>query len=187
MVNRILIRALEDQSIANELDRLFQTDEDLAELYHTDGEQETNFQINEIVSGKIVRVDNEAVVIDVGFKSEATLPRSEWESHEPPPEVGQVLRVLIEDLEDEMGVTEEGHGLITVSKKKADQIIHWIDVISKVKEGDIVKGICTRKIKGGLLIDIGVQVFLPASQVDIRRPQDIGTYIGREIECVILK
>jgi small subunit ribosomal protein S1 len=187
MVNRILIRALEDQSIANELDRLFQTDEDLAELYHTDGEQETNFQINEIVSGKIVRVDNEAVVIDVGFKSEATLPRSEWESHEPPPEVGQVLRVLIEDLEDEMGVTEEGHGLITVSKKKADQIIHWIDVISKVKEGDIVKGICTRKIKGGLLIDIGVQVFLPASQVDIRRPGDIGEYIGKELQCEVLK
>ncbi len=187
MVNRILIRALEDQSIANELDRLFQTDEDLAELYHTDSEQDTNFQINEIVSGKIVRVDNEAVVVDVGFKSEATLPRSEWESHEPPPEVGQEIRVLIEDLEDEMGVTEEGHGLITVSKKKADQIIHWIDVISKVKEGDIVKGICTRKIKGGLLIDIGVQVFLPASQVDIRRPGDIGEYIGKELQCEVLK
>jgi small subunit ribosomal protein S1 len=101
--------------------------------------------------------------------------------------VGQVLRVLIEDLEDEMGVTEEGHGLITVSKKKADQIIHWIDVISKVKEGDIVKGICTRKIKGGLLIDIGVQVFLPASQVDIRRPGDIGEYIGKELQCEVLK
>ena len=187
MVNRILIRALEDQSIANELDRLFQKEEDLAELYHTDSEQEANFQINEIVSGKIVRVDDEAVVIDVGFKSEATLPRSEWEPHEPPPEVGQELRVLIEDLEDEMGATEEGHGLITVSKKKADQIIHWIDVISKVKEGDIVKGICTRKIKGGLLIDIGVQVFLPASQVDIRRPGDIGEYIGKELQCEVLK
>ncbi|MBX3416959.1 MAG: 30S ribosomal protein S1 [Pirellulaceae bacterium] len=187
MVNRILIRSLEDQSIADELDRLFQTEEDLVDLYATDSESETNFQINEIVQGKIVRVDNEAVVVDIGFKSEATLPRNEWDEHEPPPVVGQEIRVLIEDLEDETGNVEEGHGLITVSKKKADQIIHWIDVISKVKEGDIVKGVCTRKIKGGLLVDIGVQVFLPASQVDIRRPGDIGEYIGQELECEILK
>lgn len=187
MVNRILIRSLEDQKITDELDRLFQSDDDLVDLYANDSESQANFQINEIVPGKIVRVDDEAVVVDIGFKSEATLPRSEWEPHEPPPEVGQQIKVLIEDLEDETGTVEEGHGLITVSKKKADQIIHWIDVISKVKEGDIVKGICTRKIKGGLLVDIGVQVFLPASQVDIRRPGDIGEYIGQELQCEVLK
>ncbi len=187
MVNRILIRSLEDQKIADELDRLFQSDDDLVDLYANDSDSQANFQINEIVPGKIVRVDDEAVVVDIGFKSEATLPRSEWEPHEPPPEVGQQIKVLIEDLEDETGTVEEGHGLITVSKKKADQIIHWIDVISKVKEGDIVKGVCTRKIKGGLLVDIGVQVFLPASQVDIRRPGDIGEYIGQELQCEVLK
>ena len=60
-------------------------------------------------------------------------------------------------------------------------------MISKVKEGDIVTGTCTRKIKGGLLVDIGVPVFLPASQVDIRRPGDIGDYIGRAVQCEVLK
>ena len=60
-------------------------------------------------------------------------------------------------------------------------------MISKVKEGDIVTGTCTRKIKGGLLVDIGVPVFLPASQVDIRRPGDIGEYIDRVVQCEVLK
>ncbi len=186
MVNRILIRSLEDDAISQELDSLLQmSNDEWSELYLGSGEDGKRFQINEIVDGRIVRVDNEAVVVDVGFKSEATVPRSEWESHEPAPEVGQTLKVLIEELEDEGA--EESQGLISVSKKKADHIIHWIDVISKVKEGDIVTGTCTRKIKGGLLIDIGVPVFLPASQVDIRRPGDIGEYIGKVLQCEVLK
>jgi transcriptional accessory protein Tex/SPT6 len=63
----------------------------------------------------------------------------------------------------------------------------WEMVISKYHVGDVVKGKVTRKIKGGLLVDIGVNVFLPASQVDIRRPADIGDYIGRTIQCIVLK
>ena len=60
-------------------------------------------------------------------------------------------------------------------------------VMETVHEGDVVTGVVTRKIKGGLLVDIGVNVFLPASQVDIRRPADIGDYIGRTIQCIVLK
>ncbi len=63
----------------------------------------------------------------------------------------------------------------------------WEDIIAKHKEGDVVSGMVTRKIKGGLLVNIGVNVFLPASQVDIRRPPDIGDYIGKSIDCKILK
>ncbi len=59
--------------------------------------------------------------------------------------------------------------------------------MKSLKEGDVVTGVATRKIKGGLLVDIGVNVFLPASQVDIRRPADIGDYIGRTIQCIVLK
>ena len=86
-----------------------------------------------------------------------------------------------------MGRADDTHGLIAVSKRKADHILHWQKVISNVKENDIVTGTCTRKIKGGLLVDIGVPVFLPASQVDIRRPGDIGDYIGRVVQCEVLK
>ncbi len=188
MVDRNLIRTLEDDDISGLMDGYFSEDEDIAEWYQTnviDG-QETKFAIQEIVEGKIVRVDSEAVVIDVGFKSEGTVPRNEW-SEETPPEVGQSVRVLIEDLEDESGSADDPAGLIKISKTKADIIDHWNGVISLVSEGDIVTGNCTRKIKGGLLVDIGVPVFLPASQVDIRRPGDIGDYIGRVVQCEVLK
>ncbi len=195
MVNRNLIHSLEDDAIELEMGELFSTtaQEDLeelnlTELYYPDGVgAEQKYELNEIVEGKIVRVDSDHVVVDVGFKSEGTIPRNEWEEHEDQPEVGQSIKVLIEDLEDEQGRADDPSGLIAVSKRKADHIIHWIDVISKVAEGDIVTGTCTRKIKGGLLVDIGVPVFLPASQVDIRRPGDIGDYIGRVVQCEVLK
>ena len=195
MVNRNLIHSLEDDAIELEMGELFSTtaQEDLeelnlTELYYPDGVgAEQKYELNEIVEGKIVRVDSDHVVVDVGFKSEGTIPRNEWDEHGDQPEVGQRIKVLIEDLEDEQGRADDPSGLIAVSKRKADHIIHWIDVISKVAEGDIVTGTCTRKIKGGLLVDIGVPVFLPASQVDIRRPGDIGDYIGRVVQCEVLK
>ncbi len=193
MVNRNLIHSLEDDLIEKELGSLFETtvddlhDLDITELYFREGSgNDQKYELNEIVEGKIVRVDDDHVVIDVGFKSEGTIPRNEWDE-EDIPEVGQTIKVLIEDLEDELGRADDPSGLIAVSKRKADHIIHWMDVISKVKEGDIVTGTCTRKIKGGLLVDIGVPVFLPASQVDIRRPGDIGDYIGRVVQCEVLK
>ncbi len=82
---------------------------------------------------------------------------------------------------------EDDTGEIVLSRKKAHRMRQWEKVISKNHEGDVVKGRVTKKIKGGLLVDIGVNVFLPASQVDIRRPSDIADYIDREIECMILK
>src|SRR4029077_5760185 len=78
-------------------------------------------------------------------------------------------------------------GLVKISKRKTDRIINWEAVMKSKKEGDPVKGKVTKKIKGGLLVDIGVPVFLPASQVDTRRPGEISAWIGREIEGVILK
>ncbi len=142
---------------------------------------------NKIIDGRILRIDNEFVLVDVGYKSEGIIPLSEWEEGEEPPEVGQSVKVLVEEVEDVFGRTEEGRGMITLSKRKAEKIEAWLKVMETVHEGDIVTGTVTRKIKGGLLVDIGVNVFLPASQVDIRRPADIGDYIGRAIQCIVLK
>ncbi|MCA8987606.1 MAG: 30S ribosomal protein S1 [Planctomycetaceae bacterium] len=139
-----------------------------------------SFDANEIIEGRIIRVDEEEVLVDIGAKSEGLVLREEWEEGEPAPEVGQTVEVLMEDLEDV-------HGVILLSKRKADRIREWERIIEKCHEGDIVKGTVVRKIKGGLLINIGVNVFLPASQVDIRRPNDIADFIGQEIECVVLK
>ncbi len=146
-----------------------------------------NLSVNQILQGKILRVDGEFVLVDVGYKSEGMIPLNEWEEWEDPPQPGQEVKVLIEDVEDVFGRTEEGRGMITLSKRKAEKIEAWLKVMETVHENDIVTGTVTRKIKGGLLVDIGVNVFLPASQVDIRRPADIGDYIGRTIQCLVLK
>src|SRR6202011_1328226 len=94
--------------------------------------------------------------------------------------IGTEVRVLLEDVEGDTG-------LVKISKRKADRIINWEAIMKSKKEGDPVSGKVTKKIKGGLLVDIGVPVFLPASQVDIRRPGEISDWIGRTIDAVILK
>jgi small subunit ribosomal protein S1 len=143
--------------------------------------------LNQIVQGRVLRVEGDVVLVDVGYKSEGIIFRSEWEEGEALPEPGTTVKVLIEDVEDIHGLVDDARGMITLSKRKAEKIEAWMKVIEVVREGDVVTGVVTRKIKGGLLIDIGVNVFLPASQVDIRRPTDIGDYIGRTIQCVVLK
>ena len=188
MVNQNLIHSLEDDEIERQLGSAFSEykDIDLGDILFPPEAQSQNYSIDSMVKGTIVRIDNDHVIVDVGFKSEATIPSNEW-TEEDPPEVGQVIDVLIEDLEDAQGRADDPSGLIAVSKKRADQRKIWDDVISKITEGDIVTGKCQRKIKGGLLVDIGVSVFLPASQVDIRRPGDIGDYIDRVVQCEVLK
>ncbi|MHC4177273.1 MAG: 30S ribosomal protein S1 [Planctomycetota bacterium] len=143
--------------------------------------------INQIVPGRILRVEGDFVLVDVGYKSEGIILHSEWEGDEPAPEPGQEVKVLIEDIEDVYGLVDDSRGMISLSKRKAQKIEAWMQVMETVHEEDVVTGIVTRKIKGGLLVDIGVNVFLPASQVDIRRPADIGDYIGRTIQCLVLK
>jgi small subunit ribosomal protein S1 len=138
-----------------------------------------NFEIGSIVSGKVVEIDGDNVIIDVGYKSEGLVHLNEWED-EPPPKPGDAVEVLLEDMEDETGE-------IKLSRRKAHRMRAWENVISRYHEGDVVSGKVTKKIKGGLLVDIGVNVFLPASQVDIRRPSDIADYIDQEIQCMILK
>ena len=142
--------------------------------------RDAGYDVNAVLEGIIVRVEGEEVLIDIGYKSEGIVPLDEWSDTDEPPVAGQRISVLLEEIEDEFG-------LILLSKRKADRIREWEKIISTHKEGDIVKGEVLKKIKGGLLVNIGVNVFLPASQVDIRRPQDIDAYRGKIIECLILK
>jgi small subunit ribosomal protein S1 len=143
--------------------------------------------VNEIVQGRVLRVEGDFVLVDVGYKSEGIIPVNEWEPGEALPQSGQPIKVLIEDIEDVYGLVDDARGMITLSKRKAEKIEAWKKVMESVHENDVVTGVVSRKIKGGLLVDIGVNVFLPASQVDIRRPADIGDYIGRTIQCIVLK
>jgi len=175
MVNRNLLRQFEA------------SEEELLENFTSEPwlpEAEQEFEVNKIVSGKVLSIGKDQVCVDVGYKSEGVIPLEEWKDEGSeklaPPKVGDTIQVLLESVEDESGA-------IVLSYRKAKRQKEWEDVIAKHKEGDVVAGMVTRKIKGGLLVNIGVNVFLPASQVDIRRPPDIADYIGRTIECKILK
>jgi small subunit ribosomal protein S1 len=132
-----------------------------------------------ILKGTIVSQIGNDVIVEVGLKSEGVVDAGEFKG---PEEIvaGKQIEVLLED-------TDSESGLILLSKRKADVIKGWETIINTKKEGDIVRGRVIRRIKGGLLVDIGVPVFLPASQVDIRKPGDISRFIGREVECKILK
>lgn len=137
-----------------------------------------NFTPGTILKGRVVTLSGDFVIIDVGLKSEGQVEKSEFEENGVT--VGDEVEVLLESLEDE-------DGSIILSKRKADRIRGWEQILQTRKEGDVVEGKALRKIKGGLLVDIGVPVFLPASQVDVRRPGDIGDYLGRNVRAVILK
>jgi len=182
MVNRNLIRELETgDELDQEIERAM--GETAVAEYSVGG---STLSVNAVLEGKVLRVDDEFVLVDVGYKSEGHIPRNEWDESEPPPQIGDTVKVLLEEFED--GSLEEQRGLITLSKRKARRIEDWLRVMESVHENDVVTGFVTRKIKGGLLVDIsGVNVFLPASQVDIRRPADIGDYCGRAIQCLVLK
>ncbi|HYE62663.1 MAG TPA: 30S ribosomal protein S1 [Phycisphaerales bacterium] len=131
-----------------------------------------------LIKGKVIGYAGDDVVIEVGLKSEGLIPKEEFEGTEIKP--GDMVDVLLEGLEGD-------GGLIQLSKRKADRMLSWQRIVDTTKEGDVVEGLVTRKIKGGLLVDIGVPVFLPASQVDIRRPGEIGEFMGRKIRAEILK
>jgi len=132
-----------------------------------------------ILKGTIQSQIGNDVIVEVGLKSEGVVDASEFDSPEEITE-GNEIEVLLED-------TDSGGGLILLSKRKADRIRGWETIINTKREGDDVSGRVIRRIKGGLLVDIGVPVFLPASQVDIRRPGDISRFIGKEVGCRILK
>jgi small subunit ribosomal protein S1 len=133
-----------------------------------------------IVQAKVDSVDERTglVIMDIGGKAEGTLSLSEF--GETLPEPGQMVDVHYAGLNDD--------DTASISKRRADRQRAWEQLQSTHNEGDEVQGICQRKIKGGLLVDVeGVPVFLPASQVSLRRTHDISDFIGEPIRARIIK
>src|SRR3954453_17815673 len=143
------------------------------------GDEVQDFSPGAIIKGKVSGNAGDDFIVELGLKSEGILERSEFDEPENV-KPGDEVKVLLEDVEGDTG-------LVKISKRKADRIINWEAIMKSKKEGDPVSGKVTKKIKGGLLVDIGVPVFLPASQVDIRRPGEISDWIGRQIDAMILK
>ncbi len=180
MVDRNIVQKLDlsEEKLEQQIDELF------GETEHEYLEKVLRAKVDSrlpgtILKGKIVSQIGNDVIVEVGLKSEGIVDAGEFEDAEEIT-AGKDIEVLLED-------TDSEGGLILLSKLKADRIRGWETIINTKQRGDVVTGKVIRRIKGGLLVDIGVPVFLPASQVDIRKPGDISRFIGKEVECKILK
>jgi len=177
MVDHILIKDLDVSE--EEMLEHFGGDFDASSASNVLDATELDLSDNNIIKAKIISRTGNDVVLDVGLKSEGVVDTSEW-SDASEIVVGGEVQVLIEDVDPDTG-------MVLLSKRRADRILSWRRIVESCNEGDTVKGRVLKKIKGGLLVDIGVPVFLPASQVDVRRPADVGDYIGDEIEAKVLR
>ena len=133
----------------------------------------------QIVKGKIVAVNPQDVLVDIGFKSEGTINRMEF----PEPEtlkVGDEVEVFVEHIEDEQG-------MVILSKHKAARQKGWERIIANHKEGDIIEGRPVRKVKGGLMVDIGMEAFMPASLASFKGYANLDGLVGQTLKFVILK
>jgi small subunit ribosomal protein S1 len=132
-----------------------------------------------ILHGKIVEITKDHVIIDVGLKSEGMVPISEFSDTS--------LLVLGSDVEVFLDQAEDSHGQIVLSREKAERLRQWEFILQHCKEGSIVRGKVMRKVKGGLMVDIGVEAFLPGSQIDNKRIKNLDEYLDKIYEFKILK
>lgn len=142
----------------------------------------SNFQEGEIVKGRIVRVTKNEVFVDVGYKSEGVISIREFASltNEINVKIGDEVSVYLERKEDK-------NGLIVISKIKADEITIWDKIEKAFSNKEVINGKVIKKIAGGLIVDIGVEAFLPTSQIDIKPKPKLEEYISKTIPLMIIK
>ena len=131
-----------------------------------------------IVTGTIQEIRPQVVLVDIGYKSEGAISISEFEDEEI--EVGDQIEVLLERLEND-------EGIVVLSKEKAAHKQNWDKIVGVYRDGGLVKGKVTSVVKGGLMVNVGVEAFLPGSQVDIIPPRDLNEYVGKVYEFKIVK
>jgi small subunit ribosomal protein S1 len=141
-----------------------------------------HFREGNVVRGKVLQITENEVIVDVGYKSEGIIPLHEFPREKGKYQVGigDEIDVLIESRED-----ADGH--VVLSKEKAEKMKIWDSIERAYKKGETVKGRVVEKIKGGIVVDIGVRAFLPGSQIDIRPVRNLDSLIGQEFEMKVIK
>ncbi len=139
----------------------------------------------EVVHGVVVRVDKDEVLVDIGYKSEGVIPVSELSIRRS---VNPADEVNVGDEIDALVMTkEDAEGRLILSKKRARFELAWKAIEVAAESGDPVNGRVIEVVKGGLILDLGVRGFLPASLVDIRRVQDLDEFLGQELRCKVIE
>jgi small subunit ribosomal protein S1 len=134
----------------------------------------------EIVRGRIVHIGESKVTVDIGFKSEGTIPVSEFPDLKEL-KVGDEIEVFLESVEDK-------DGQLVLSRKRADFMRVWERVVKAYETGEVLRGRCVRRTKGGIVVDLmGIDAFLPGSQIDIRPVRDFDAFVGKEMDFRVVK
>lgn len=144
-------------------------------------EKIASFRPGSLVKGTIVRLSNDEVIIDIGYKSEGVTPREEFKGKKDEVKEGMEVMIVVESLDP------DSNGLIPLSKEKADIIINWENVEKHFNEDKPIEGIIFKRVKGGFRVDIGVTAFLPSSQTDVKPITNPSEYIGLKSNFRILK
>ena len=169
---------MEEEKISSNKEEV--STEDMEKLY---SETMRDFREGRVLKGRIIRINPDSVLVDIGYKSEGSIPLAEFKSESgeiPPLKVGEEIEVYLDK-------TEDKEGIIVLSKEKAEKIKVW-DEITKAYESDqIIKGKVTSRIKGGLTVDIGIKAFLPGSQIDLRPVKNLDKLIGKTLALKIIK
>jgi len=134
----------------------------------------------EIVKGRVVAIGGTEVTVDIGFKSEGTVPMAEFTNRDEL-KVGDQIEVFLESVEDK-------DGQLVLSRKRADFMRIWERVTKSFETGEVLQGRCVRRIKGGIVVDLlGIDAFLPGSQIDVRPVRDFDAFIGRTMDFRVVK
>src|SRR3972149_832771 len=148
----------------------------LARLY---SESFNDVKEGEIVKGRVVRIQGDNVILDVGFKSEGSVPLSDFLNREV--KIGQEVDVVLESVEDQ-------EGNLVLSKSRADFLMIWDKVLKAHETGEILQGKIVKRIKGGMVVDLmGMEAFLPGSQIDIRPIRDFDAFVGQTMDFKVVK
>ncbi|MBI3599038.1 MAG: S1 RNA-binding domain-containing protein [Nitrospinae bacterium] len=138
------------------------------------------FKEGEIIKGRVLKIDHDSVMVDIGFKSEGVISRNEFPHRGKNLKVGEEITVLLDRVEDK-------NGQVVLSKEKADKTNVWDEITRAYANNQPVEGTVTSKIKGGMTVDIGLNAFLPGSQIDTKPVRNLDKLIGQKFRMKIIK
>jgi len=157
--------------------------EDFATMFAASEASAGPVEEGKVVSGTVIQLSKDYVVIDIGYKSEGQVPIHEFvptPGAEPAVKVGDKVEVLVESRENDTG-------MVVLSKEKADKMRIWDEISAACERDELVEGVIVGRVKGGLSVDIGVKAFLPGSQVDIRPVRNLDKLIGEKFKFKVIK
>jgi small subunit ribosomal protein S1 len=162
---------------------LEQDSEDFAKLFAESEARTGQVEEGRVVSGTVIQIAKDYVVVDIGYKSEGQVPLAEFlpvPGGEPQVKIGDKVEVLVESRENDTG-------MVVLSKEKADKMRIWDEISAACERDELVEGMIVGRVKGGLSVDIGVKAFLPGSQVDIRPVRNLDKLIGEKFKFKVIK